>query len=258
MNNIVVKPKLEVESLPTNQYFIYEIYKQSNLANLNNLSVPAYKEWLWKNICAATSNSSEIKTELFKLLSFSTRYPNKVLTLICDDSEVSHGETIIECLNWLRKPTLTKIISGGQYGADLAGLQAAKELGIPTGGTAPKHYRVCLPDGADSTNPELKDYGLVESHSYEYRPRTIKNVVDSDGTVWFGYDKSPGGYLTISTCRKHSKPCLINPSAIDLFYWVKTKHITTLNVAGNRVSDLNPDIVATTFNTIKEAFRYTT
>jgi len=36
---------------------------------------------------------------------------------------------------------LEMVISGGQTGADRGGLIAAKELGIPTGGTAPLGYK---------------------------------------------------------------------------------------------------------------------
>jgi Circularly permutated YpsA SLOG family len=33
-----------------------------------------------------------------------------------------------------------KIISGGQTGIDLMGLEVARELGLPTGGSAPKSF----------------------------------------------------------------------------------------------------------------------
>ena len=36
--------------------------------------------------------------------------------------------------------SVTKIISGGQTGVDTIGLQVAKELGIETGGKAPKGF----------------------------------------------------------------------------------------------------------------------
>jgi hypothetical protein len=35
---------------------------------------------------------------------------------------------------------VTKVISGGQSGADLGGLRAAKVLGIQTGGSMPKGF----------------------------------------------------------------------------------------------------------------------
>ena len=72
---------------------------------------------------------------------------------------------------------LKKIISGGQTGGDFGGLLAGKELGLLTGGTAPKGY---LTDAGP--NLKLKDYGLEEG---EYDPktypkRTMKNVDAAD------------------------------------------------------------------------------
>lgn len=148
-----------------------------------------------------------------------------------------------------------RLISGGQQGADTAGLVAASHLGIPTGGTAPRGYRVCLPDGSDGTNPALADYGLVEHSSREYPPRTRQNVKDSDGTVWFGYAYSPGGRLTIDTCNKMGKPYTVNPTPERLREWVKKNNIRVLNVAGNRASDQNPDIFERTYECIFKAFK---
>lgn len=150
--------------------------------------------------------------------------------------------------------TLKKIISGGQTGADKAGLDAAKALGLETGGTAPKGWRICLPDGSDGSDPTLAEYGLVEHESREYPPRTIQNVKDSDGTVWFGYAASPGGKLTIKTAKAESKPFIINPTAVELREWVEANQIEVLNVAGNRQSPDNPTISEATYKTIVEAF----
>jgi hypothetical protein len=152
---------------------------------------------------------------------------------------------------------IEKIISGGQTGADVAGLDAARLAGIPTGGTAPKGWRICLEDGSDGADPELESFGLVEHESSEYPPRTIKNIEDSDGTVWFGYTDSPGGKLTINTCAKLKKPCLINPRASELKIWAEESNIKILNVAGNRKSASNPEIYDSTFMTIYNAFRET-
>lgn len=150
-----------------------------------------------------------------------------------------------------------KVISGGATGADEAGLLAAYNLGLPTGGTAPKDYRILLADGSDSTNPELKSkYGLTEHKSYEWTPRTIQNVVDSEGTVWFGYTESGGGKLTIGSCIEHKKPYLINPSSQELANWIKDNNIEILNVSGNIVSKWNPDIFMTTYNTVFMALSY--
>lgn len=149
--------------------------------------------------------------------------------------------------------SLEKIISGGQTGADRAGLEAAKFLGIPTGGTAPKGWRICLEDGSNGSDPSLADFGLVEHTSHEYRPRTIANVKNSDGTVWFGFADSPGGILTINTAVKSNKPFVINPSPEELRSWIAKNNIKILNVAGNRKSAQNPDIYDRTFRTLVDA-----
>lgn len=143
---------------------------------------------------------------------------------------------------------LKRIISGGQTGADRAGLEIAKELGLETGGWAPKGYRT--EHGADHS---LKDFGLYEHTSFSYPPRTRLNVRDSGGTVLFGNMHSPGCRLTIRYCRELLKPHLENPTASELRSWLKHYQIEVLNVAGNREST-NPGVVALTKDTIREAF----
>jgi len=124
-----------------------------------------------------------------------------------------------------------KIISGGQTGADRAGLEIARELGIETGGTAAQGYRT--EDGPDLT---LKDFGLVEHLSPRYRLRTQKNVKDADGTVIFGDTSSPGSRETLYACERYGRPFLVNPSAGTLAAWMLAHKIEILNVAGNRRS----------------------
>jgi hypothetical protein len=149
---------------------------------------------------------------------------------------------------------LYRVISGGQNGADLAGLTAAYDLGYCTGGTAPKNYRVCMYDGNDGVNLELKTkYELRESDDYSYPPRTEKNVVDSNGTAIFGYLKSPGCKLTIKKCLEHNKLLIKNPSAKQLENWIIKNDITILNIAGNRVSAYNPNIYNQVYNIVYNA-----
>jgi len=131
---------------------------------------------------------------------------------------------------------LRKIISGGQTGVDRAGLEAGKKLNLETGGTAPKNYRT--DNGSDYS---LKDFGLIEHSDWQYKPRTIENVKNSDGTVWFGDSSSPGGRLTLNTCKKLNKPYTINPSIQFFIQWLEFNNIEILNVAGNREST-NPGI----------------
>lgn len=149
---------------------------------------------------------------------------------------------------------IEKLISGGQTGADRAGLDAAKILGIPTGGTAPKGWRICNPDGTDGSDPTLAEFGLVESDSREYRDRTIQNVQDSDATVWYGFQDSPGGKLTLSTAKRLNKPAIVNPTPQQLRQWVEGNSIKILNVAGNRFSTHNPDIYDLVYRSIMYAF----
>src|ERR1035437_4272324 len=126
---------------------------------------------------------------------------------------------------------ITKIISGGQTGADQGGLAAAKELGLETGGTAPKGYKTEL-----GINLYLKEFGLIESKSSDYKSRTIENIQNSDGTVIFGNTTSTGSKLTLNTCIKLRKSYIINPSKLELIKWIYILRIHILNVAGNRES----------------------
>ena len=146
---------------------------------------------------------------------------------------------------------LTKIISGGQTGADQGGLLAGKELeGIETGGTAPNGFRTEL----GSSINLLRDYfGLRESDRIDYSSRTRDNVRDSDGTAVFGDANSVGTTLTVQTCIYTSKPYIINPDERELLNWAIEHEIKILNVAGNRESK-NPGIQERVRATLVEAF----
>lgn len=126
---------------------------------------------------------------------------------------------------------LSKIISGGQTGADQGGLEAATELGIPTGGWCPKGWRT--ERGPDLA---LKAFGLEETNSLDYISRTILNVRVADGTVIFGDTRSTGSRLTIDCCERNHKPYLLNPDGGELREWIIEQGIAVLNVAGNRES----------------------
>jgi len=133
----------------------------------------------------------------------------------------------IEKITW----PLIYVISGGQTGADQAGLHAARACGYRTGGMAPKDYRT----DAGPMPELLKSFGLVESDHYAYGPRTWWNVHASTGTVWFGSTSSPGGVLTRGCCDQLTRPYLSNPETPDVLRcWIVDHQITTLNVAGNR------------------------
>lgn len=132
---------------------------------------------------------------------------------------------------------IEKIISGGQTGVDQMGLQVAEFLNIETGGTAPKGYRTEI--GPDLS---LRDrYHLKESWAYSYQPRTHKNILDADGTVLFGNERSPGSRESLFACRQYKKPFIINPSAEQLKQFIKENKIKILNVAGNRASKIDAE-----------------
>lgn len=140
-------------------------------------------------------------------------------------------------------PTLKKIISGGQTGADITGLECAKAIGLATGGTAPKGWKTDR-----GPNPSLADYGLVESVSNDYAVRTRDNVRDSDVTLWFGKTSSPGYWCTANATKTQGKPFFVNPYDLQLAYICNTYE--TVNIAGNR-ERLNPSVVGL----VQDAFK---
>lgn len=129
---------------------------------------------------------------------------------------------------------LKKIISGGQTGADRTGLEVAQELGLDTGGMAPKGYKT-----DEGNDPSLLHFGLQESASREYPPRTLWNVRNSDATVWFG-QVSPGYHCTKRYCNEFGKELFWNPTPKEFRRLADVYE--TLNIAGNRKSK-NPVVV---------------
>ena len=97
---------------------------------------------------------------------------------------------------------ISKIVSGGQTGADRGGLEAAIYCELPHGGWCPKGRKA--EDGGIPAK-----YQLQEMKSVDYLKRTEANVVDSDATVVFTYGEATGGSLrTIQFATKHHRPCL--------------------------------------------------
>lgn len=84
---------------------------------------------------------------------------------------------------------ISKIISGGQTGTDVAALRAAKSLGVATGGTMPRGFLTL-----SGKRPEYKAmYGMVESYSPGYAFRTASNVRDADFTLCIALDFTSTG-----------------------------------------------------------------
>ena len=131
---------------------------------------------------------------------------------------------------------VTRIVSGGQTGADRGGLDAAIELGIEHGGWCPRGRRA-----EDGTIPAR--YRLTETDSDRYDVRTERNVVDSDGTVVFTRGAPTGGSaLTVALARRHGRPVLHIDLDTDqhapahVREWLAAEGIRVLNVAGTRES----------------------
>ncbi len=133
---------------------------------------------------------------------------------------------------------LRKIISGGQTGADQAGLDVAIKHNIPHGRAIPKGRMT--EDGVLS-----EKYNLIEMTTKSYPKRTEKNVVDSDGTVIFTHGKLTGGsLLTRKKAKEHEKPVIhldlvthnTEKAAISLRQFIEGNSIEVLNVAGSRAS----------------------
>lgn len=143
----------------------------------------------------------------------------------------------------------SKIISGGQTGADMGGLLAAIDLGIRTGGWAPKGYL-----NETGHDWRLRGLGLVQHSSPNYPPRTRMNCQDSDLTAIFGDLTSKGSQLTVSICREDNIPYVINPAPAELRRLCEMLGVETLNVAGNRESR-NPGIEERVRKIVVEAFR---
>ena len=148
-----------------------------------------------------------------------------------------------------------KIVSGGQTGADQAGLDAAMRHNIPHGGWTPK--------GRLTENGPLPErYKLKEMASPNYAVRTEQNVIDSDGTLIIAHGKlTNGSALTRELAEQHNKPCLFldmsqlsfEKAHIDLVRWLSEHHIEVLNIAGPRASK-DPEISATVSQILDNLF----
>jgi hypothetical protein len=135
-----------------------------------------------------------------------------------------------------------KIVSGGQTGADLGALVAARALGLQTGGFAPKGW--LTEDGSQESL--LRSFGLIECEEEGYPARTRRNVAYSDGTVLVGDYQRGGSRLTCEIANELNKPLF--PVAYpnteteqdmvvgDVRRWLELHEIDILNVAGNRES----------------------
>ncbi|UCF94148.1 MAG: putative molybdenum carrier protein [Desulfobacterales bacterium] len=149
---------------------------------------------------------------------------------------------------------LTKLMAGGQTGADRAALDVAIKFDIPYGGWIPKGR--LAEDGA------LPDkYRLKELPTDRYSAATEQNVIDSDGTLIFSRGKPAGATDDArEMALKHRKQLLgidlnLTPSfdaASLIVSWIQLRRIKTLNVTGPRAST-DPQIYTDVFRILEMA-----
>jgi len=168
---------------------------------------------------------------------------------------------------------LTRVVSGGQTGADQAGLRAALAAGLTTGGWIPSGFITST--GAQpelGVRYQLKALPATSNPlASQYIARSQRNVDESDGTVVFRLHASPGTDKTIgyartgqwTTCPEPvSNPyrpvCVISALHLDMVTTVMdfvTRHnIGTLNVAGHRADANDALFEDGVFNILFSAF----
>jgi hypothetical protein len=141
--------------------------------------------------------------------------------------------------------TLRKVISGGQVGADIAGVAIAKEMGFKTGGHMPTGFLT-----QRGKKPGYAWMYQMRDDCPDYRTRTHRNVQAADATIRLCVDfNTPGEYCTLAAIRHYKKPHLdifmenewyagggnwekqIDP--YEVAYWIVSNGIEVLNIAGN-------------------------
>ena len=149
---------------------------------------------------------------------------------------------------------ISKIISGGQTGADRAGIDVAIALGIDYGGSLPSGRRT------EDGHLPMKYNKMKKVKSRHYQVRTEKNVMDSDATLIFTFGKvGSGSALTKKLAEQHLKSCLhvnldkqTDDEAVRIVVeWLNLVKPYILNVAGSRESTAE-GIYQRVYNILKE------
>ena len=153
---------------------------------------------------------------------------------------------------------LRKVVSGGQTGADVAGLRAARTFFLETGGWVPKGFKT-----ENGPRPGYADeFGLVETETEDYVERTLLNARDSDGTIRIATKmNSVGEKCTLKGIKMFKRPYFdVDPTELhpaeptEVADWIVEEGIGTLNVAGNRES-VSPGIERFAEKYLCEVFR---
>jgi len=133
---------------------------------------------------------------------------------------------------------LEKIISGGQTGVDRAALDAALEMDFPCGGWCP--------EDRNSEHDRIPEkYPLVELPGAGYQERTLKNLMEANGTaiIYFG-DLEGGTEATAYFCMEKGRPyklidgdeITVERAVVLLSHFIEDRDIRVLNVAGPRAT----------------------
>jgi len=133
---------------------------------------------------------------------------------------------------------ISKVISGGQTGAQRAGLDVAIRHCLPHGGWCPKGRRA--EDG-----PLASHYALHVASGQFYSRHTEWNVRDSDATaiVTIGTELVGDSLRTLQIARKLGKPYVhiarltSSDAAFLLQVFVVQNRVNVLNIAGSRESE---------------------
>lgn len=172
---------------------------------------------------------------------------------------------------------ISKIISGGQTGADQGSLRAARAFGIPTGGWSPREWMTEF-----GPAPWLADFGLVECpkptdktrdavegwlyRSICYAERTKANAQAADVTLWFdhGSRDSKGFACTEKAVRAADRKLIVVQRDCPRFPRDDARYFAgdfsgyfadaVVNVAGNRESK-SPGIEAWVTQYLCEVFQ---
>jgi hypothetical protein len=132
-------------------------------------------------------------------------------------------------------PPSLKIISGGQTGADRAGLDVAIARGLPHGGWRPKGQKA-------GNGPLPGRFRLTETRNTSYLIRAEHNVAESDATVIFTLGILSGGsQRLVDYAGRHRRPYLHlqlaegseQQAAQSLASFVRLRRVARLNVAGS-------------------------
>jgi hypothetical protein len=151
---------------------------------------------------------------------------------VCKDTQVMNKEA--------GRVEVSRIVSGGQAGADRAAFDFAFENGIEIGGFVP-HGRLAEDGPINAKYPNL-----LETNSSDPFERTRLNVESGDATLIVSRGPLAGGSrFTLEFALETAKPVLhINlyqgsseDAAIAVREWLIENRVRILNVAGPRSSE---------------------